>query len=292
MKVTFWGVRGSYPVAADHCLRYGGNTACLEVEAGTTTLLVDAGTGIYAAGKSLQSRKISAIHLLVSHTHWDHIQGFPHFSPLLDASATICVYALGRSQQSLKAIFLAQQASPFFPLPLEQIKARLEFIELSDGETIQVGSARVTCKRLNHPGVAGGFRVENGNSVFSYVSDTDLHTDTLLGDDMPADDPEKSSCIEELRRGARDLAHRSDLLVCDTYFLTDEYRSDFGHSTPEDALRLGVESAAKRVALFHHRPDRSDDSIDEILLRYRAEAAKAPTHLELVAATEGLEVNL
>ena len=289
MKVTFWGVRGSYPVAADYCVRYGGNTPCLEVEADSTTLLVDAGTGIYAAGKSLQSRKISTIHLLVSHTHWDHIQGFPHFGPLLDSSAQIYVYSLRRSQKSLKEIFCAQQESPFFPLPLDQVKARLEFVELTDGETIQVGAARVTCKRLNHPGVAGGFRVETGNSVFSYVSDADLYTDTLLGDDMPADDPEKSSRIEELRRGARDLAHRSDLMVCDTYFLTDEYRADFGHSTPEDALRLGVESAAKRVALFHHRPDRSDDSIDEILARYKAES---PNQLELVAAMEGLEVNL
>ena len=289
MKVTFWGVRGSYPVAADYCVRYGGNTPCLEVETDGTTLLIDAGTGIYAAGKSLQSRKISTIHLLISHTHWDHIQGFPHFVPLLDASVEIYVYALKRRQKSLKEIFFTQQETPFFPLHLDQIKARLEFIELTDGETIQVDSARITCKRLNHPGVAGGYRVENGNSVFSYVSDADLYTDTLLGDDMPVDEPGKSSRIEELRRGARDLAHSSDLMVCDTYFLADEYRSDFGHSTPEDALRLGVESAAKRVALFHYRPDRSDDSIDEILARYKGEA---PNQLDLVAAMEGLEVNL
>jgi phosphoribosyl 1,2-cyclic phosphodiesterase len=289
MKVTFWGVRGSYPVAADYCVRYGGNTPCLEVETGGTTLLVDAGTGIYAAGKSLQERKISVIHLLVSHTHWDHIQGFPHFGLLHDSAVEIYVYALRRSQKDLREIFSAQQDTPFFPLPLDQVKARLEFIELNDGETFQAGTARVTCKRLNHPGVAGGFRVENGKSVFSYISDADLYTDHLLGEEMPVDDPEKSARIEELRSGARDLAHSSDLMVCDTYFRTDEYRPDFGHSTPEDALRLGAEAAAKRIAFLHHRPDRSDDSIDEIVARYQAES---PNATELLAAKEGLELSL
>ena len=283
MQVTFWGVRGSYPVARADCLRYGGNTPCVELEAAGQSLIVDAGTGIRAAGQALVERGVEDIHLLLSHTHWDHIQGLPHFAPLYRDNTHLRIYGLKRGDYSLEEVFQAQQRQPFYSVPLESVPARVEYVELTDGQLFRIGDVDVECRRLNHPGVAGGYRVTHRERVFAYICDADLVTEDLLGDQMP----DSRAYRQHLRANARALAKRGDLVVCDTFFLPEEYRADFGHSRAEDALRLGREVEAQCIAFFHHAPQRSDGEMDQVVAQCRAQAGP-----EMLAAAEGVQLAL
>jgi phosphoribosyl 1,2-cyclic phosphodiesterase len=290
MKIIFRGVRGSFPVAAAHTLRYGGNTPCIQIDAEPLTILIDAGTGIRAAGDDLVQREIDDIHLLISHTHWDHIQGLPHFAPLYREGTHLHIYSLERPDHSLRDVLRGQQRAPFFPVSLDEMPARITFTELEDGQQFAIGDLQVTCRRLNHPGVACGYRVERDEHAFAYICDADLTTSLLLGDGMEANtESEEGQWLEHLKKGACDLAHCADLMVCDTFFLPEEYKPDWGHSRPADALHLGLTAGVRRIAFFHHDPHRSDEQLDAVLERYRPEAANA---FDLVAAAEGMEFSL
>ena len=290
MKITFWGVRGSFPVSAPHCVRFGGNTPCIEVDTGETSVIIDAGTGIRALGASLLEGAVAEIHLLLSHTHWDHIQGLPYFAPLYEERTRLHIYGPKRPRQSLRDILRSQQRPPYFPIPFDDVPATLEFTELEDGQQFTIGNTHIHCRRLNHPGVVCGYRFENDDSVFTYICDVALHARLPLGDGMMTDsEQEQRKWLDHLHKGARDLAHGSDLLVCDTFFLPEEYKPDWGHSRPDDALRLALEEKVKRLALFHHNPHRSDAQLETILKRYQG---KASDQLELLAATEGMQLSL
>ncbi|MEE3258004.1 MAG: MBL fold metallo-hydrolase [Candidatus Latescibacterota bacterium] len=288
MQITFRGVRGSYPVAAPHSVRYGGNTPCIEVWAGETCLIIDAGTGIRPLGKKLIEQDQREIHLLISHTHWDHVQGFPHFDPQHNENAHIRIYSLTHPDRSLCEIFRTQQQAPFYPVSIDAVEAQIEFLELTDGQPFQIGGAQISCHRLNHPGVTGGYRIEYGGKVLSYISDVDLYGPILLGNGMEnGSQEEQRTWHKYLQNSARDLAHRADLMICDTFFLPDEYQPDWGHSRPEDAVHLGAEAQVQSLALFHHEPHRSDEEMDAIQERYREEAP-----CDLFAAVEGMELSL
>ena len=163
-------------------------------------------------------------------------------------------------------------------------------MELIDGQSFAIGDAQILCRRLNHPGVTGGFRVEQNGSAIAYISDVDYRTDLLLGEEMSthsvADRQEK---LRELRAGVRELAHGTDLMVFDTFFLPDEYEPDWGHSCPDDAVNVGLEAGVARIALFHHKPHRSDDAMDAIVAEYRQAIGD---RAELLGASEGLHLTL
>lgn len=285
MKVTFWGVRGSYPVSSPHCTRYGGNTPCIEVTAQNTCIIIDAGTGICPLGDHLIRRGITDIHLLISHTHWDHIQGFPYFAPLQSSDVRVHLYSLAHADCSLQQIMQQQQQQPFFPVPLDEVRAELVFHELAEGESWQLGCFDLLCKRLNHPSYTGGFRLECKGKTFAYISDTDLYGPRLHGEGMNiGTETERQIRLLDLQKSAVDLAQRADLMVCDTFFLPGEYKDDWGHSRTTDALRLARTAKAQSVALFHHEPHRSDAQLDEIAKQCRAEAGP---DLDLFAAAEG-----
>lgn len=290
MKITFWGVRGSFPVSSPDSLRYGGNTPCVEVEAGGTTILIDAGTGIRAAGQALVERGVKEVDVLLSHPHWDHLQGFPHFPVLFQTGARIGIHSLHRKERGLREIFDAQQRPPFSRVPLDDARAELSFSDLPEGEPVQIGDAAVTCRRINHPGVAGGFRIEHDGHAVAYICDADLYGDLLLAGELAvSSEADRERWRQDLRSRARDLGHRADLLVCDTFFLPEEYQPDWGHSRPDDAIELGRQAGARCVALFHHRPGRTDSQLDALLERYRAQVNG---QLELVAAREGMQITL
>ncbi len=276
--------------SAEH-MRYGGNTSCVEVHsAEAPAIVIDAGTGIRELGKEIASSTGSKeVELLLSHTHWDHIQGLPHFAPLYDASAIIRIHALKRQARSLRQILSDQQRAPFFPVSLDQAAARLEFIEHEDGDTFEIGDTRITCRQLNHPTVTGGFRLEANGHSMAYVCDTDLYGDTLFAEELAAEVEDEAEARRQLLQGTRDLSHGVDLMVCDTFFLPDEYRPDFGHSSVDDALHLAAETEAKCVALYHHRPGREDAELDEIVDRYRGQAGGKT---EVLGSSEGLEITL
>ena len=305
MKVKFWGVRGSLPVPGRKTERYGGNTSCVEVVSSSgTRVVVDAGTGIRKLGKELaaDSEGPSEVHLLISHTHWDHIQGLPFFSPLYQKGNRLHVYARKRDDLHLRAVFASQTEDPYFPIPFDEAKADIAFTELADAATFQVSDVKVACARLNHPYVAMAYRLSVDGASVVYVSDTAPFSDILFEDqfiaqppspgaELPAADKQK---LARMREGLVRLCEGADLVVYDTMFTAEDYKRipHFGHSRPSDALLICQEAGASRLALFHHAPERSDAEVDAILAETKAVAKREGLPLDIVAAYEGLDLSL
>jgi phosphoribosyl 1,2-cyclic phosphodiesterase len=307
MRVCFWGVRGSVPVPGPQTNRYGGNTSCVEIigDDGLDPIIIDAGTGIRKLGKRLAEGSFGSgegrAHLLISHTHWDHIQGLPYFAPLHNPGNELCIYARQRDTH-LRAIFAQQNEGPYFPVPLDDLKADVEFHELVEGNEFSIERARVSCTRLNHPWIAMAYRIDLDGTSVVYASDTAPFTDILLESEFIAEPPEPGDPpapddarkLEIMRDNLVELCRGVDLLIYDTQFTPAEYREKphWGHSTPDDAIAVAREAGAKSLALFHHAPNRTDDEQDAILAEYRDALADAGDSLELFAASEGLTVEV
>jgi phosphoribosyl 1,2-cyclic phosphodiesterase len=317
MKIRFWGVRGSIPIPGPGTVRYGGNTSCVEVRPAAGPLLVfDAGTGLRRLGKELMQAEFGAgkgvAHLLISHTHWDHIQGLPFFSPLYVAGNRLYVYARQRDVH-LRAVFASQTEAPYFPVPLDEAKAEVSFRELFEGACFELGEAgqagqagqagefrtvTVSTARLNHPWAALAYAVAADGAKVCYVSDTGPFDNILFGEAFMATPPapgdrlpEEQACrLAEMRQRLVELCRGADLLIYDSMFTPAEYaeRPHFGHSRPDDAIEIARAAGARKVAFFHHAPERTDDQLDRLVAEYRALAPD----LELVAAAEGLEIEL
>jgi phosphoribosyl 1,2-cyclic phosphodiesterase len=302
MKVRFWGVRGSIPVPGRATNRYGGNTSCVEVRPKHgSPIIIDAGTGIRRLGKSLMEEQFGDgkgdAFVLISHTHWDHVQGLPFFSPLYRQGNKIHIFARQRDLH-LEAVFSQQHNAPYFPVPLSAMHAEMSFHELVEGATFEIGPAKVTCARLNHPWVAIAYRVDVDGASVVYCSDTAPFSDMLLGRDfierpsfgtLP---PPIQDELKTMRQGVVALAKNADLLIYDTQFTPEEYkvRPHWGHSRPDDAIEIAREANAKQLCLFHHAPLRSDDDNDAILAQYRE--VTSADKFDLVSAYEGLEIPL
>jgi phosphoribosyl 1,2-cyclic phosphodiesterase len=306
MKVRFWGVRGSIPVPGRTTSRYGGNTSCVEVRPhDAAPIIIDAGTGLRRLGKALMEDGFAdgrgEASILISHTHWDHVQGLPFFSPLYRAGNRIQIFARQRDTH-LEAVFSQQHGAPYFPVPLSAMQAEMSFHAITEGAQLELGAARVTSTRLNHPWTALAYRIDADRASVVYCSDTAPFTDLLLGTEFmvqpPALDrplpPDIAAELARMRAAVVALAAGADLLIYDTQFTRDEYllRPHWGHSHPDDALAIARDARVRRLCLFHHAPLRSDDDNDAILARYRGIAAAAGDPFEVLSAYEGLELAL
>ncbi len=287
MRVTFWGTRGSIAKAGPTTLRYGGNTSCVEVRTGTGTLLViDCGTGAHGLGADLMARSDGAPldgHLLISHTHWDHIQGLPFFAPLFQPESTWHIYGPRGLGGSLIDTLAGQMQYSYFPVSLEQLAANVTYHDLVEG-TFDIDDARITTQYLNHPALTLGYRLEADGATMVYASDHEPHhTELAGGGDLT---------MNRHDRGHLDFLADADLVIHDAQYVADEYVSKlgWGHSTVEYVVDAACQANAARLALFHHDPARTDDEIDTIVEEARARAAGADT--EVFAAAEGSTVEL
>lgn len=278
MRVSFYGVRGSTPAPGPETARYGGNTSCVDVRLADGTIVVlDAGTGMRKLGTTLREKaKTDPVHLLLSHTHWDHVLGLPFFAPLWQATTKLLVYPLANDAQERfqRTIF----DDIHFPVSANDIPASIAF-QKPNGESWKVGSARVRRIALNHPGGSQGFRIddEDGASL-AYLTDNELG-------------PTRGAVSHETLAG---FAEGVGLLIHDAQYLASDMpeKHGWGHSVVDEVLRLGVLASPKRLALFHHDPERSDLELDSIGERAKHWMMEHTNQTELVVASEGLSFEL
>ncbi|MBM3565618.1 MAG: MBL fold metallo-hydrolase [Alphaproteobacteria bacterium] len=272
MRVRFWGVRGSIACSSSEHVRYGGNTSCIEIRADGRRIVFDAGTGIRTFGQQLLRDGDKDIRLLLTHTHWDHINGFPFFAPAYNPAVSVHVMAghLRKVDSNIRDVLSAQMHSPMFPVPLEAMRAKISFEDFSAGDDLSLfPDVKIRTRPLNHPNGATGYRVEHAGRTVAYVTDTEH---------VPGrDDANVLALIE----GA-------DLAIYDSTYTEEEFpnRIGWGHSTWNEGVRLCRMAGAKKLAIFHHDPDHDDAFMDRIA----AEAAKAwPGAL---VSREGMEIEI
>ncbi|HVE83986.1 MAG TPA: MBL fold metallo-hydrolase, partial [Myxococcales bacterium] len=283
MRVRFWGTRGSVPKPGPTTVRYGGNTSCVEVvAAGGTRLVLDCGTGAHGLGQALVSAKEQPIrgHMLIGHTHWDHIQGFPFFSPLFTRGNEWDVYAPLGLGQHLEKTLAGQMQHTYFPVSLQQLGATIRFHDLVEG-SFQAGGFRVTTRYLNHPAMTLGYRLEADGGTLVYATDHEPHSpDHAGGGDI-------GGHLED-RRHAEFIAG-ADVLIHDAQYTAAEYpaKIGWGHSTVEYVVDVALAAKVRTLYLFHHDPSRTDDQLDAVVELCRQRVAKAGATLEIHAAAEG-----
>jgi len=272
LSVTFWGVRGSIPCPGPATVRYGGNTPCLEVRAAGRLMIFDAGTGLMPLGNALAAAgKPVDADWYFTHTHFDHIQGIPFFSPLYDKRNSFRLWASHLApEMTLKDVLSNMMQAPLFPIPIEIFGADVKFNDFDRMSTLEPApGVRVRTTMLNHPNRATGYRVEVGGKSLCYVTDTEH---------VPGKPDEN---ILGLIAGA-------DLVIYDSTYTDDEYPGHvgWGHSTWQEGVRLVEKAGAKRLAIFHHDPSHDDTFMDRIA------AAAAAARPGTIVAREGETVAL
>lgn len=272
MSVRFWGVRGSVASPGPDTARVGGNTSCVEVTVGASRLVLDAGTGLRRLGNELLKQGSVDLTLLLSHVHWDHIQGLPFFAPLYCPGTRVHVVS-GANGTPTREVLRRQMSAPTFPVDLSDVPAALSYLEVRDRQRFVVGDAEVTAVRANHPDGVYAYRIEHRGQAIVYATDTEHYR-----------------CVDP-RLAA--LARDADLLIYDAQYLPTEYageggmsRVGWGHSTWEAAVELAKAAGVGRLALFHHDPSRTDDAVAAI-------EAEARSHFAgTLAAREGETLTL
>jgi len=284
--VTFWGTRGSIPTPGPNTSRYGGNTPCVAVEgAGGQLVVLDAGTGIRALGLDLVAKQNGAakVEILLSHAHWDHIQGLPHFKPFFSPGNSVRIWGSRQGTMSLEAILRQQMDPAVFPVPLDALSAQLT-VQQVDTDTFSIGEFRVRTIKLRHPGTTFGFRLTpaTGGPSMAYVTDNELGSGGHY--DVPG----------SWRPDFVTFLNGVDLLIHDAMYTPDELEQHrgWGHSTYEEAVTLAQDAGAKKLVLFHHEPEHDDKEMDVLLAAARKFAKQRAGTLEVTAAQEGMKVTL
>lgn len=263
-SIKYWGVRGSIPVPGPSTARYGGNTSCLELLTPDGRIIIDGGTGLRLLGG--QFRKPEEVHMVFTHLHWDHIQGFPFFAPIYQKDYTIHIFSGHKAAISLESVLKGQMQEPNFPVDLSKLPAKLTFNEVHTGDDFHASGIRVQTVALNHPNGAMGLRLSLNGKSFVHLTDhehADAFDDSLL----------------EFCGGA-------DILSMDTMFTPDEYPRfmGWGHSSWLHACRIAKKAGVKQLVLFHHDPKHDDDQMDKIGQTARKEFSNT------IVACEGLEL--
>jgi phosphoribosyl 1,2-cyclic phosphodiesterase len=275
--VTFYGVRGSTPCCGPELVGYGGNTSCVAIESpGAPPVICDLGTGLRMFGATQRSDVAFRGVALVTHLHWDHVQGLPFFVPLLRDGAQLDVFGpTPDSGQSLCREFADFLRPPVFPVCIDQFAGTVEFHEVDDDE-FEVGGWRITSRSVPHVGATNGYRIEREGCSVAYISDHQQPVDGSFG----------------VAPGAVDLARDVDLLIHDAQYTPAEFaaRSTWGHCTVEYACHLAKVAGARRLALFHHDPSHHDQLLDELAACAREWGVRQD--IEVLCAAEGLTVTL
>ena len=282
--VSYWGVHGTLPVPGPANVRYGGNTSCVSVEVGGEPLLIfDCGTGVKKLSDQVIAtgeQRLSA-RIFISHTHWDHINTIPFFAPLYVRGNQIEVFGPYQGDLTIERAISAQMESVYFPVTIREFGARLVFRDLRE-ETLEFGPVKIDTMLLRHPGYCLGYRITSRGRRICYITDNELYQ---TGDTRH--DTRYVSQLADFVRGA-------DVLITDTTYRDHEYPSkvDWGHSSVSQVADLAARAEVKRLHLFHHDPDQTDDDIDLKLVETRVQLAKLGSSVVCEAPAEGSKLVL
>jgi phosphoribosyl 1,2-cyclic phosphodiesterase len=275
MHIEFWGVRGSIASPGPETAAVGGNTSCVSVGCGTTRIVLDAGTGLRRLGDALLAEKTPLeLFLLLSHFHWDHIQGLPFFVPAYLPSTKLSIAGGVNGVMNLRDALAHQMTAPVFPVRLDELSAEITLRDVRAGQSFAVGDAVVRAAKLNHPGGVYAYRIDHGGSSVVYATDTEHY-----------------ACIDPALLA---LAQGADVLIYDSQYTPEEYRGDgglcskvgWGHSTFAAGAELARAAGVGQYVLFHHDPRRSDAAVERLETRARELFARS------VAAREGMRITL
>jgi len=285
-KVTFWGTRGSIPTPGPHTTRYGGNTACVAVTGAPDQLVIlDAGSGIRPLGRALMEATAGqmSLDILLSHTHWDHIQGLPFFQPLNTRGNSVRIFGARQGEIPLEEILDRQMDPIVFPVPMKALAAELAITEVNGG-AFEVDGFRVEAFRLRHPGNTLGFKLVpvGGGRPMAYLTDNELGP----GGSYPVPDDWRDQLVGFLG-GVDTLIH--DGMYSEGMI---EARAGWGHSTPRQAVELALDAKCRHLVLFHHEPEHDDRMVDALLGEARSYASDRSSRLTVDAATEGMSLTL
>lgn len=303
MRIKFWGVRGSIPVPGAKTVKYGGNTACIELgfDQVDRHLIIDAGSGIRALGNylsaSVNGQQVRQADLFLTHTHLDHIIGFPFFAPLFDRRWKLTVYGpLTCEDDDLETVLGTQLSYRFFPVRQNELAADVSYVNLTEGLFDLGGGISLRAAYLNHPLLCLAYRFEYKDKIVCTAYDTEPFQNLFSID---PDDPvasesmvsEGAQAAAEANRRLEDFVSGADLLIHDAQYTASEYadhRIGWGHTAIEDAICLAQRAKVGQLVLFHHDPQRSDAQLDEFGEIYCGESTNAGLKVDF--AREGMEV--
>jgi phosphoribosyl 1,2-cyclic phosphodiesterase len=295
-RVKFWGVRGSIATPGPTTVSTGGNTTCVEVRADGETIILDAGTGIRLLGRELmresEGRPLE-LSVLVTHTHWDHIQGFPFFAPVFNPANHLWIYGIEGAGHRLAAILEGQMETPYFPISMrdlpsnvcvEDLKDHGDHGDLGHAPSFSVGKVRVDAFRSNHPGLTLGYRLHTSAGAICYFPDHESYR--FHHNPQPGESPEaREKAFLEFIRGA-------DVLILDSQYDREEYstRKGWGHGCLDEVVSQAIQANVRRLFLFHHDPDHDDARVAEFEQCARQIAREQGSPLRIDAAREGQEI--
>lgn len=277
MFIRCWGSRGSIPVSGPLYDKYGGDTTCMEVRSDKGDIIViDAGSGLRSLGDRLAKEKVKKIDMLFTHAHFDHIIGFPFFAPIYSKSLQMTVHGCPFKHNSFRDIIKGIMTSPYCPVELEMIPAKLRFDKVCS-KTFKIGSMKITPIRLSHPNDGLGFKFQEGGKTFVFLTDNELDYIHPNGMDF-----------EEYV----DFCDSADLLIHDAEYTTKDYNRSWGHSTYTTTLKLALTAGVKKLGLFHLNQRRTDKQVDAMVESARKMVARKKSNLDVFAVGNTFEIKL